>query len=648
MGPDHLLSRQVFRWQETLYVTFSLFSLLLAFGKISVHLGFVFLPMLFFLLGGISYWIRPRNALYVFFFLLPCINAIPDLFYQDYPFNYIAVSLFYLSGMVCASLIKREKLQYRYPWSVSYLVLLGLFFVSLVFVFLRWSNFGFSPMAFFRDTPVSPGGSRISFASIFPVITFFLFAMSPFTFFLIKKNRLPFSRLFRSLLLGFGVSLVIALFQKFINPDFMAQPWWGEKLNQYNGGFSDFNGFGLFSGLLFLYLVLFLLNGSDKKALFGEHLLEFIFLPVTLMGIVLSGSRTALAFVLVAIVVFLFSKKVSSLFKMVFLSVLIGLVLFFGGALKQRIIRSIHQIGQLSRSQHFWESLDHITNRRLHMIEQSMGMITKFPVAGVGCGNFLPFLKYRNYRKKFLSDLPLNQYLLIWDEIGVFGLFMFVLVLLLLMRPRGDLIFYILLWVLVVMLFVNTYLWLQEAILLFWMVAAYNDRKQEIPKVLSKRHTRYFVVSMFVVFLGMNVIQFAHLHPKNLSIEKRQSYDYGFWYPERGERGHYKWSRHRAGLFLPESGRYLVRLFCGAPLGNLQNKRQQVAVFWKGRLYRKVVFLENRMERLVLDIEEGGFLEFRVNPVFNLKSMGLGSESRNLGVQVYRPFILSGEKNETY
>ena len=75
---------------------------------------------------------------------------------------------------------------------------------------------------------------------------------------------------------------------------------------------------------------------------------------------------------------------------------------------------------------------------------------------------------------------------------------------------------------------------------------------------------------------------------------------------------------------------------CGAPLFRLPGKKQALDVYWRGKRYRRIIFRENG--DYSLQVEDAspseGFLEFRVRPAFNLKMMGLGAESRDLGVQV--------------
>ena len=58
-----------------------------------------------------------------------------------------------------------------------------------------------------------------------------------------------------------------------------------------------------------------------------------------------------------------------------------------------------------------------------------------------------------------------------------------------------------------------------------------------------------------------------------------------------------------------------------------------VDLFWRGKLFRRVVFFENRLEKFQLVRGQEGFLEIRVHPTFNIKAMNLGADPRELGVQ---------------
>ena len=43
-----------------------------------------------------------------------------------------------------------------------------------------------------------------------------------------------------------------------------------------------------------------------------------------------------------------------------------------------------------------------------------------------------------------------------------------------------------------------------------------------------------------------------------------------------------------------------------------------VELFWRGKLFEKVVFVENQFKKIQLPRGEQGFLDIRVNPTFNI------------------------------
>ena len=90
-------------------------SLAMLFFTVVIHLHFVILPVFFLALGLSSYLWNGRKALVLFLFLLPLINSTPDIFFNGYPFNYMGVSLFYLSGMMLASAAKKKKRSSSFP-----------------------------------------------------------------------------------------------------------------------------------------------------------------------------------------------------------------------------------------------------------------------------------------------------------------------------------------------------------------------------------------------------------------------------------------------------------------------------------------------------------------------------------------------------
>lgn len=617
------------------FLLFMLLSLVLAVVKIVIHLEFILLPVLFLGLGFLSYTWRQEKALYLFFFLLPLVNSLPDIFFNGYPFNYMGIVLFYLSGIVLASIRRKERLTFPYRWAGPYLFFLVILWISVLFLFLRWSNFTLSTLAFGQDTPVGPVGVSVSFASIFPVITLFLFSVSPYILPLIRQNRLPESRVLRAILLGYTFSFVIGLYQKFVDSDFLAQRWWGEKLNQQNAGFSDFNAFGFFSGVLFLYFLVTLLENISRKQ--GEKLYTLSGSMISLGGIFLSGCRTGFLFVMIALVYLLWTKRIKTVHKLAGVLVFLIMLALFGGTLKNRMLSMFDHLHEKK----LIAALDEISNGRIAMIDKSIPLLEKYPLTGVGGGNFLFYLKYRYLGKTYWEDLPLNQYLLILDETGVIGLAVFLVFLIRLLKQKRKKSLTLLLLAMLSALLFNFFFWFPELLLLFWIIGAFSIREIEETAGQKSPVTRVLALLLLAVFIGGNILYFPALHPRTWAKEKNYPYSYGFWYPEKDPVGYtYRWTKEKAGIYiyLDKAGESSpVRLYCGAPVHLMVPTSQAVDIYWQGKPYRREVFFRNR-ELLFKIIDRPfseGFLEFRIKPTFNLRKLKISDERRDLGVRFY-------------
>jgi O-antigen ligase len=633
--------------KKNLHGFLALMSLAMLIFVVIIHIRFVILSIFFLALGLLSYLWSSKKALVLFLFLLPLINSTPDIFFNGYPFNYMGVALFYLSGIMIASRSKNEKLEFIFPGYGLYLLFLVLISVSVFFVFLRWSNLTLSPLAFLHDTPVAPSGERLSFACIFPVITLALFSLTPFLASLIRHWHLKENEIFNPLKAGFCLSFLLALVQKWLNPDFLAQSWWRLQKNQVNGGFSDFNAFGFFAGAMFLYQALRLtekLSGLKDNAVvyrfensagfphsskFATWGWEILFLMIALTAIFVSGCRTAFLFVLLAVIYLVFSRKTSFLAKALFVLLLAVSLLVTGGTLKKRLQQSVVQTINISGAADMFKAADALSSGRLTMLKDSAQMIGRFPVSGVGAGNFLFYLKYFHFKETAYLDLPLNQYLLIASETGLVGGLAFILFLAALLKRQKKGAMRFVTAAIVFALFFNFFFWLPECLLLFWVFLSASDWRGAPDRRLKPA----WLWAIVVVFVAFNLLDFRALHPETLTRQKGVAYDYGFWPLEKNERGTFSWTRGAAGKYFTAAAARDFTLFCEAPYGWLQKEKMTVVLFWRGRFLQRMVFFENQFNKLQLPRGQEGFLEMRVHPTFNMKAMNLGADARELGVQ---------------
>lgn len=641
-----------------LFLVFSFLVMVVATLKVAVHLEFWVIPVVLLTLGfGAAFFDRTKS-LYLFFFLFPFINSSPELSNTGYPFNYLAPALFLLAGMMAAVFLKRDRKFDQDPsqpepapldqgFSYYYLFLVVLF-VSAVFVVLRWSNLatGGSVWAVGADTPVAPPipghelTQRVSFATIFPVSSLLIYTIAPFIFFYIKALNVKETPVFAWLSYGFYISVGLAVLQKVSGRSLISDRL-GKELTQYYGGFSDFNAFGFFSGAMFLW---------STYAIKNKKPLGYVTFCVALVGGILSGSRTVFFFIAAGLVHLGYSAMKSRTMRQkkvvaALLAVVVLFLIFAGGTLVKRLGEGF------SQDQSLYDKLNAVTNGRLWMTLFTLETIGNHYESGVGTGNFTFYLSYKNYLtykssgQPYTYDLTLNHYLLIFAENGVLGfLFFTAFMVFIYRRSRKKLLMGTILFALLF----NNFFWFPEAFLLFWVLAALDvdtsPEKREKPGRFEflTHNKRAQAIAATLVMAFFMIHGFSLMHPKTWAKELDYRYDYGFWYPEKNGLGdEFRWtSGERAGLFLTldKQGRSQgIKLVCGAPLRHLKGNKQKVEVYWKGKIYKEFLFSGNGEQAFGIEGSPGeeGFLEFRVRPYFNLEKLGLGPETRDLGVQVY-------------
>ena len=274
----------------------------------------------------------------------------------------------------------------------------------------------------------------------------------------------------------------------------MAQSWWGLKMKQLNGGFSDFNAFGFFAGAMFLYQAMKLMEWLPVKPrasgpggvaaaparasrCFSGGILaaDLLFLAVALAAVLISGCRSAFLFVLAALLRLFFSRRPGWRLKTAAVVLLAAALLIAGGTLGRRLRNSLAQTARLSSIADLHRAVDLVSNDRLEMLRDGGRMIGRFPGSGVGAGNFLFALKYLRFGEKTWLDLPLNQYLLVFSETGLPGglAFLFFMAVLLRRQKPGNARF--ILAAMAFALLFNNFFWFPEVLLLFWIIVARGE-----------------------------------------------------------------------------------------------------------------------------------------------------------------------------
>lgn len=639
---------------KRIYYTLSILIFIVAAAKIGIYIGNWIIPLIFFIVGiALPFFKKESFSLYAFLFLLPVINSSPAFFSNPFPHNYIAPSLFLLCGILLSTFFFRMKNKIESPlvsfedrgFTYYYMFLLILV-VSTIFVFLRWSNITLGDFkAIGADSTVSPPLPRtatdgsiqlieqnVSFASIFPLLSLFLYFITPFIFFYIRRMKPQETQVFKWLSFGFYISTAIAFIQKITGQSLISDRL-GKDFKQFNGGFSDFNAFGVFAGIMFLWSTY-----EIKK----KNPIGYITFGISLIGGILSGSRTMFVFAAAGLVNLAFESikthsKQQKIIAAVLILVFIVLIIFAGGTLKKRLMGE-----DWDKHESLFDKVDAAVNGRLKMAVFSAEIIRDYPGAGIGNGNYTFYLTYKHFEsykktgKLFLYDLPLNQYLWVFVENGVLAFLFFVLfAIYLYVRSSKKLLTGTMLFVLLF----NCYLWFPEAFLLFWVVAAFSYTPSDSPNPLLKRVT-WLVIFSIVVSILFNILSFRSLHPKTWADETGISYEYGFWSREKDPEGKFfHWTKEKAGIRLKldqEGQSPLIRVVCSAPFDKLKLSFQRVSFYWRGKKQKEVVFPGNgRFEyRVKSKPGEEGFLGIRVSPSFRLKK---GEPERGIIVYELEP-----------
>jgi O-antigen ligase len=605
-----------------------LFTLVLIFSISLLYGEFVVFLLLFTLLGISLRVFFKRRYLLVFSALIPILSSFAGFNRSGFPNNYFILPILVLTGIVIAdSMIHKELLATgKETISRHYIYFLIILFVSFIFVVLRWSNIFLSRMAFLKNTQVDISGERFSFAIIFPILELGLFVLSVpyYAFCRASSNK---NNLMIAFVSGQCVSVLFALGQFLFNKPLTT-------VDTMSTGFaSDPTTFGM---LCAISLIMVMYLGKNK-------FFTITFVSIFLFGIAISATRVALMALL--ILPFFGFRKIKK--NAVWISGTLAfmvLVFVFVGKTKTGQMNSVNEIKQsIAETKNLAKGLQErntainsILSGRDIIWDFALTAIKRFPLTGIGPGNFIFWGRNVHGKEYFINiTLTANSYLLIAVANGLIGTGLFVLFIVFTLLKK-QLLEKAMVLILLAMFVFNDSFWLAEVFLGFWLICSLGEEKK-IPRAGLKE--KLFVLSLVLLFILVNIFNNSALLPHNWSKTAGVKYDYGFWYDEKYPDGRkFQWTGAKAGvyIYLDRNGRSATYdLVCGAPLSRLPGQKQTVDIFWRGRFLKSAVFSENG--RHLLQIEDHdrpeGFLEFRVRPTFNLKHMGLGPETRDLGIQ---------------
>ena len=578
-------------------------------------------------------YLPTKKYLLIFTAMFPLLSGFASFENHGMPLNYLLLPLVLLAGIYLGELIlnKKKALSILNNINNDYYYFLLIIFISFIFILFRWANISINNLAFFKDTQVCPQ-SRLSFAIIFPLLYITLFYISYiFKLYIFDEKK---DILLIYFLIGFSINTIFSFLQTFVG----VKLFLSHKVG--NGLSSDASAFGFLSVIAFLGAFLLFYKYKYKK-------LGSVFMLIAFISILYSQTRIGII-AMIFIILFVFFRlnfKKQILLFLIIILLLVNFIYYFNASEFENKLTFVNELENT-----FWSSLQYIkkgqteenvrviTSKRNLLWGYSLDIAKRFPVSGVGVGNFVFFVMYEKFGLEFHHDLPSNQYLHVLSSLGFIGLLIFLIFIFNQVKKNRGIYLYVIFCVLVIMIFGN-YLWIPECFLAFWLIVSLGEFKEKSKQ--GSKLNKYFYVSLLMLFILGNMISFSSLLPRNFAKKTNTMYDYGFWYEEKNESGEiYKWTKVKSGvyIYLKNGVSKTYKIICGAPLEHLPDKKQIVEIYWRGKLYKQIVFFNNNREfsfRIKDRTYQDGFLEMRVFSVFNLKKMNLSPETRNLGVQFF-------------
>ena len=333
--------------KEKIFLALCILVFLFFFYILIFHFNIVIAPVIAFVVGIIIRSMFKKNYLVIFSFLFPVVSGFASFESHGMPLNYLLLPLILLSGMyICEIFIDRENaLKILKNINLHYFLLLIIIFMSFLFLMLRWSNLTLSLSALFKNTPINPQ-QHISFAIIFPLMFISLFFIS-YLFYLYLKREKNRERIIIAFLFGHSISIFVLFLQKY----FQLKLFLGHS--PFNGLAADASSFGFLNSIAFLlafYIVI-----KYKKRILG-----YVFLIISLFGIIHSQTRTALIpvfFILLYFFIKLSWKKKLLVFVLILFFFMNFLYYYYSSDLNVKL-RFVNEIENT-----FWDSLKVLINK---------------------------------------------------------------------------------------------------------------------------------------------------------------------------------------------------------------------------------------------------------------------------------------------
>lgn len=550
------------------------------------------------------------------FFFFPLIPFLVGIFYKNLPYNFLVLPVFLLLGVFAASLLRNKAVADSLKLPGAYFYLLIVLFISGCFLIFRWYfPFLFSG-AYLKNFPITLSGLRINYGLVYPLCWLFIYFGSVLVRPLVASDNFSTRLIFRIFTVSYLLVIGVAIWQ-----------YLASKEDRVRSLLSDFNAFGSFSGMLFLGTLLFF--QAESKL---DRLSKSFLLLATFSGVALSGVRSAIIFVIAGLFFFI-SRNLRRRVIVLIIALpffILSFLFIQRTPLYERFNRSLNVLAVAEKD--FYQRFDQFSSGRYQLTVDSLRMIAKFPLSGVGTGNFCFYNHFQNFERVFVEDLSLNQHLLVFAENGIFG-FIFYLFFFWQIFRESDFRRRLFVLAVFVVLGLNNFFWFAELTILFWVLITISEKKQDkAVDYLPVDWKKIILLTAGVFFV--NLFSYKALNVKNWFAQKaiQADFHFGLWYNEVDNRGVFFWTRDRSGIFLPSEVRRL-KIAATAPQNWLKHHQQKVRLLLNGREWQRLTF--SQPTEVELELPEGQkFLSVEVDPPFIPARISRSNDRRLLGVRL--------------
>lgn len=413
-----------------------------------------------------------KYGIYFFIFLIPLLNSLPTVLGTQQ----IPVTLFLFFPLILGFIVNYTRSIYERNWNKvkhcvvfdkklagPIIVFIIIFTISCLITIFRYANFYPFITNNYYNLKVNINGAG-STDAIFWTVNFFFNYIVGFVFALIIFNIFDdIKDIVKALIITLTsafLSFIIILYQYFINSYFGNIGHWVSS-GRFNATFTDPNSLGVYTILLF---PIFLLVIIYFKRWFIRLIFSILFIFFMIM-VILSGSKSALLGISIALFIFLIvsvikiPKKIKYLSKKKKLIILVSAILICiivisaftvliktDNKLKSIVLKTglIERTVETSKAwllyykkDGFIESIKSISNYRYIYWNRAIQMFKDYPISGVGLSAYvieLPDYHWAYDRGFNKVDYTGNYYLQILAELGFCGLVLTMLIFYLILK----------------------------------------------------------------------------------------------------------------------------------------------------------------------------------------------------------------------